>query len=347
MQQNTPEWLKWRSKGIGASDATVIMGTCPYKTLLQLWEEKCQPQTFDGKEDKSKDFIHDKGHRLETKARFLYEITEGISMPTDLMEFGQWDIARCSMDGFNKELNQGIEIKYVGKKEFTCIRDEKKIPENKKHFYAQIQHQYMVSGAAEIELVAYNDEVNAIAVLSIPCDVPYIKKMLEAEKIFWEMVQTKSKPELGDGDAKKVKNQELKDLISKYQKAQPKLKELETTVKALRGDILGFLENNPDEDHPLLISGNTKISESIRLGVIDYKKAFEFVGKKYNLNLNGLDFSEFMEVTNFEGAFNRCKSNFDISIDLNEYKSPDKTSKTFKVSVKKSTAKKPKKAKAK
>ena len=34
------EWLKERTKGIGGSDVSTILGLNPYKTPLQLWEEK-------------------------------------------------------------------------------------------------------------------------------------------------------------------------------------------------------------------------------------------------------------------------------------------------------------------
>ena len=34
------EWLKERQKGIGGSDAAVILGLNPYKNNIRLWEEK-------------------------------------------------------------------------------------------------------------------------------------------------------------------------------------------------------------------------------------------------------------------------------------------------------------------
>lgn len=37
---NRKEWLKERQNGIGASDAAAILGLSPYKTNVQLWEEK-------------------------------------------------------------------------------------------------------------------------------------------------------------------------------------------------------------------------------------------------------------------------------------------------------------------
>ena len=37
LQQNTPEWHRWRKQGLGASDAPVIMGDAAFKTPRTLW----------------------------------------------------------------------------------------------------------------------------------------------------------------------------------------------------------------------------------------------------------------------------------------------------------------------
>lgn len=34
------EWLQYRRCGIGGSDASVVMGENPWRSVLQLWEEK-------------------------------------------------------------------------------------------------------------------------------------------------------------------------------------------------------------------------------------------------------------------------------------------------------------------
>ena len=34
------DWLEERKKGIGGSDAATILGLNPYKTSIDLWEEK-------------------------------------------------------------------------------------------------------------------------------------------------------------------------------------------------------------------------------------------------------------------------------------------------------------------
>ena len=35
-----PEWLEWRKKGIGGSDASVVCGISRYKSLVELWLDK-------------------------------------------------------------------------------------------------------------------------------------------------------------------------------------------------------------------------------------------------------------------------------------------------------------------
>ena len=37
---NREEWLKERKKGIGASEASCIIGVNPWKTNVELWQEK-------------------------------------------------------------------------------------------------------------------------------------------------------------------------------------------------------------------------------------------------------------------------------------------------------------------
>ena len=73
MEQNTTEWLNYRREGIGASDASIIMGKSKYKTIQELWEEKTGLVEPDNKTN----FIQKKGHDLEIKARYFIELETG------------------------------------------------------------------------------------------------------------------------------------------------------------------------------------------------------------------------------------------------------------------------------
>ena len=40
LKHNSPEWLAFRRKGIGASDAAAVLGLSKWTTNVELWEEK-------------------------------------------------------------------------------------------------------------------------------------------------------------------------------------------------------------------------------------------------------------------------------------------------------------------
>ncbi len=40
LEHNSSEWLEFRKNGIGSSDAASILGKSPFKTNVELWEEK-------------------------------------------------------------------------------------------------------------------------------------------------------------------------------------------------------------------------------------------------------------------------------------------------------------------
>ena len=40
IKHGTDEWLAFRNTGIGGSDAAAVLGENPWKTNVELWEEK-------------------------------------------------------------------------------------------------------------------------------------------------------------------------------------------------------------------------------------------------------------------------------------------------------------------
>ena len=68
LQQNTPDWHRWRLQGLGASDAPVIMGEAAFKTPRMLWSIK----TGRAQEDAAGPAAR-RGRELERLARRTYE----------------------------------------------------------------------------------------------------------------------------------------------------------------------------------------------------------------------------------------------------------------------------------
>src|SRR6202030_2779873 len=68
LQQNTPQWHRWRQQGLGASDAPVIMGDTAFKSPRMLWSIK----TGRAQEDAAGPAAR-RGRELERLARPAYE----------------------------------------------------------------------------------------------------------------------------------------------------------------------------------------------------------------------------------------------------------------------------------
>ena len=143
------EWLEERKKGIGGSDAATILGLNPYKTTIELWEEKTGRRQAEDISDKP--YVQ-YGTKAEDHLRELfkldfpqYEVTHEenaiIKHPTHPFLF-------ASLDGqlVNKETGElGIlEIKTTNI--LQSMQKEKwkeKIPNN---YYCQVLHYLNVTG---------------------------------------------------------------------------------------------------------------------------------------------------------------------------------------------------------
>ena len=105
MKQNTKEWLKWRSQGIGASDAPIIMERSPWKTPYKLWLEKTTGQSdFQGNE------ATERGHALEDSARQCAEKQLSRLFLPHCKEHKKYPWMRASLDGLSMD-KEILEIK--------------------------------------------------------------------------------------------------------------------------------------------------------------------------------------------------------------------------------------------
>lgn len=263
MDQKTQEWLQWRGKGIGSSDAPIILGVSPWATPYQLWEQK----TGRVKKEQTTNFAIERGNRLEPAARADYELRSNMSMPALLVEHKQYPFLRASMDGFNLDQMVGLEIKCPGAADHALAK-QGKVPEK---YYAQVQHQILVTGANWIDYYSYDGE-RGVSVRVYP-DIEYCKKLLAAEIAFWDMVCTDKEPALIDRDWHQIRSVDFKtaaarfrDLNEQAKKIDDELEELKVRMKSLVGD------------HARSTGYGIQIIKSSRKGNVDYSKIPELQG---------------------------------------------------------------------
>lgn len=271
---NRNEWFRWRQGGIGSSDAPIIMGVSPYKTALELYEEKVSEDL----KETGNSFITDLGQRMEPRIRALYEMYSGKDFPAECVESADFPFLRASLDGRASD-GEIIEIKLLGLADWTGAKAGV-VP--LKH-WPQVQHQLLVSGAPQCVYVAYlydkecKEELalsmEKLAFVVVKPDELYLGKLIEAEMQFWECVQKKKPPLPSAKDFKRLTG--YVDLANQWAELDKKIKELEVEREKVR-DLL--IEAASAAKHPRLVCAGIRLSQQSRAGNVDYKKIPELRG---------------------------------------------------------------------
>lgn len=183
--QRSDQWLNWRRQRIGASEASAIMGTNSFKSIGQLFDEKLGLRSPDEENEAMR-----RGNDLEDDARCSFELNTGYVMFPQVCVHPEYLWMIASMDGLTIEKDVGVEIKCPGPKVAFDIYHKKVIPE---YYYPQLQHQMAVTGLDKMYFYSYvpdNNESNSTwsTIIICPRNDDYIKKMIEKEKRFYEIL---------------------------------------------------------------------------------------------------------------------------------------------------------------
>lgn len=205
---NRKEWLEERKKGIGGSDAATILGLNPYKSNVDLWEEKTGRKDATDISDKS--YVQ-YGTKAENYLRELFKLDfpqyDVIHEENTIIKHPTYPFLFASLDGqlVDKETGEmGIlEIKTTNI--LQSMQKEKwkgKIPDN---YYCQVLHYLNVTGYSFAILKAqlkFNYDGNIVLHTRHyqieRKDVEEDIKLLEKKEIeFWqEYVMKDNKPPL-------------------------------------------------------------------------------------------------------------------------------------------------------
>lgn len=185
--QGSEEWLAWRAKGIGASDAAAILGICPYRSKKQLLLEKLGR----GKPQKKNPAMA-LGNKFEGAARALLYFELDVEFTPHTLSHPDHPFILASFDGYCANSEQIAEIKYMGQKNFDLIKKTNKPLE---HHFPQVQQQLAVSTFKKCVYCFYtlNENRSAIANLAhieVERDDQYIDQtLIPALTDFWSEVQ--------------------------------------------------------------------------------------------------------------------------------------------------------------
>ncbi len=175
LTQGSVEWLAWRRKVIGASDAPTVMGENPWQSADYLAKEKLGlGKTFAG------NAATREGQMLEPKARAALGQAFGVKLRPEVIQDAEVPFIAASLDGLTSDNSQIFEIK-CGEKAYEKTK-RWGVPD---YYAAQLQHMLMVSGHESLIFAAYRPGERLVT-LEVDRDSAYIKKLRNAEKKFMD-----------------------------------------------------------------------------------------------------------------------------------------------------------------
>jgi len=223
-----------RSKYLGGSDISAVLGISPYKSKYKLWLEK----TGKIQADDISNLPHVKrGIEGEVVAREMIEAHTGTNFEPSAWKHDLYDFLVCHDDGWDEKNRQILEIKCMGKADHEKCFKEQWIPE---HYKMQLQFNMMLSNAQKGLFVSFVPESRDVVIVHLTPDDKVQRMLLEKAVEFWTINVLKDvEPEgLGDTDYLDMSsNAELEALCEAYSRIDKKIKEL-TADFATEKDIL-------------------------------------------------------------------------------------------------------------
>lgn len=199
-------WLKARTYGIGGSDASAVVGMNPYKTNIQLFEEKIGRAIPEDISDKP--YVK-YGIEAEPLIRSLFQL----DYPEYTVEHHEHRILRSKMHPFLQASLDGELTDFSGRKGILEIKTtnilqsmqyekwKDRIPDN---YYIQVLHYLLVTGYQFAVLRAHlvsdwgQDKRTTVRHYFIERDevVDDLQFLLNEEIKFWQYVKSGRKPAL-------------------------------------------------------------------------------------------------------------------------------------------------------
>lgn len=248
------QWLEERRQGIFGSDASVILGTNPYRSILQLWEDKTGKVPV---EEKENEYMHF-GHVMESVIRkeFKRRTSLNVRICNFILQSDEYPWMRANIDGIVTEAD-GTKALFEAKTASEYKKEQWKdgIPVE---YYAQVQHYLEVTGFKKAYVCAIIGGHQYVCHV-VPRDETYIQMLIKEEYRFWKNVQDNISP-VADGSKatteylgaqySKGKTTEIRledqaeELAESFLEIEKVIKEMTRQKDALANQLKSLLKEN-------------------------------------------------------------------------------------------------------
>ena len=194
-QLNYQEWLEVRRSGIGGSDAAAALGLSPWKSPIELWEEKVLGK-MQAKEDNEPMRW---GRLLEPviSDEFAKRTGYAVSACRSMLQAPQWHWMQANLDGLIEIPGRGIGVFEV--KTASAFKDSDwggnndSQPRCPDAYALQVAHYLAVTGL-EYAVICVLIGGNKLRWLTVERDAEFIGSLVELERRFWQYVLAQTPP---------------------------------------------------------------------------------------------------------------------------------------------------------
>ena len=248
------EWLRWRTKGIGGSDVSVIAGVNPFRSIFQLWLEKTGQVEPEETENDNTHF----GNVLEPVVKREFSKRTGLKVRAKraLLQSEEYPFMLADLDGV---IYENGKMNLFEAKTASAYKQEiweKGIPEE---YVLQVQHYMAVTGAEKTYLAALVGG-NRFYWKVVRRDEQKIAEIIALEKAFWEENVLAGREPVPDGSGATTDflnekyassngntillPEEALGLCRRYEELSGQLNELQDKKDAVSNQLKNFLKNN-------------------------------------------------------------------------------------------------------
>jgi len=268
----TPAWHAWRNQGITATDACVLMGSEPDRTIWQLCAEKVG---LISPPDLSRNPLVRNGIEKEPLARRRYEAAHHTMLLPVCAESDEHPVLRASFDGVDDD-GTPVEIKCPSEPVFEEARATREQSAAYRRYYPQVQQQIYVAGSQRGALTLYFED--ELVTLEIPRDDRHIAELTSKALALWDAIERRIEPakdpardvfvpaaaalEVWSGIAQQYRDLEIQHVLR-----QAELDKIDERQKALQGELLGLMGSFAQG-----AAAGIRVTRYLQRGNVDYGK---------------------------------------------------------------------------
>ena len=191
------DWLQVRRSGIGGSDAAASLGMSPWKSALELWQEKVSGQNQPSQENEA--MIWGRIMEPVITKEFIRRTGKNVTPMRSMLQATNWPWMLADLDGLIEDPQRGAGIFEV-KTASAFKQDEWSEAHCPDAYMLQLAHYMAVTGLS-YAVICVLIGGNKLQWITVDRDEELIASLVQLERRFWQHVLTQSPPPVDGSEA--------------------------------------------------------------------------------------------------------------------------------------------------